>query len=203
MGSILRDFLYSPGGNGRGCDDLHRVVVTGLGLISPLGVGTEETWQALIAGQSGIGPVTAFDATGFPSRIGGEVKDFDPGRFHGPQGSPPHGPVCPVRGGRGQVGPGRRRSGRIPEEEAFRTGVIVGSGIGGMKTLEDQCRVFFERGPSRVSPFFIPMMIADMAAGQISIEIGAKGPNASGRDRLRLGRAFAGRRLQPDSAGRG
>jgi len=157
---------------------LHRVVVTGLGLISPLGIGTEKTWEGLIAGKSGIGPVTAFDASPFPSRIGGEVKDFDPTAYLDRKEA--------------------RRMDRftqfavvaakmaledaglvITEENADRIGVIVGSGIGGMQTLEEQCRVYFERGPARVSPFFIPMLISDMAAGQISIATGARGPNSS------------------------
>ncbi|NLG85116.1 MAG: beta-ketoacyl-ACP synthase II [Firmicutes bacterium] len=162
----------------KGVQGLHRVVVTGLGLISPLGIGTEKTWEGLIAGKSGIGPVTAFDASPFPSRIGGEVKDFDPTAYLDRKEA--------------------RRMDRftqfavvaakmaledaglvITEENADRIGVIVGSGIGGMQTLEEQCRVYFERGPARVSPFFIPMLISDMAAGQISIATGARGPNSS------------------------
>ncbi|MGQ9779892.1 MAG: beta-ketoacyl-ACP synthase II [Bacillota bacterium] len=157
---------------------MHRVVVTGLGLISPLGVGTEKTWEGLVAGRSGIGPVTAFDASSLPTRIGGEVKDFDPTAYFDRKEA--------------------RRMDRftqfavvaakmaledaglvITEENADRVGVIIGSGIGGMQTLEEQCRIYFERGPSRVSPFFIPMLISDMAAGQVSIATGARGPNSS------------------------
>jgi len=157
---------------------LHRVVVTGLGVVSPLGINAGRTWQALIDGQSGIGPVTNFDAAGFPCRIAGEVKEFDPGayldrkeirrtdRFM-------HFAIAASKMALADAGL------VIEGEMAYKTGVVIGSGVGGMQTLEEQARVFFERGPSRVSPFFIPMMIGDMAAGQVSIMTGAKGPNSS------------------------
>ena len=157
---------------------LHRVVVTGLGVVSPLGINAGRTWQALIDGQSGIGPVTNFDAAGFPCRIAGEVKEFDPGayldrkeirrtdRFM-------HFAIAASKMALADAGL------VIEGEMAYKTGVVIGSGVGGMQTLEEQARVFFERGPSRVSPFFIPMMIGDMAAGQVSIITGAKGPNSS------------------------
>ena len=157
---------------------LHRVVVTGLGVVSPLGINAGRTWQALIDGQSGIGPVTNFDAAGFPCRIAGEVKEFDPGayldrkeirrtdRFM-------HFAIAASKMALADAGL------VIEGEMAYKTGVVIGSGVGGMQTLEEQARIFFERGPSRVSPFFIPMMIGDMAAGQVSIITGAKGPNSS------------------------
>jgi len=157
---------------------LHRVVVTGLGVVSPLGINAGRTWQALINGQSGIGPVTNFDAAGFPCRIAGEVKEFDPGayldrkeirrtdRFM-------HFAIAASKMALADAGL------VIEGEMAYKTGVVIGSGVGGMQTLEEQARIFFERGPSRVSPFFIPMMIGDMAAGQVSIITGAKGPNSS------------------------
>ena len=157
---------------------MHRVVVTGLGAISPLGIGTDQTWQALIAGKSGIGPVTAFDTTGFPSRIGGEVKGFDPMDFLDRKEARHMDRFAQFAVAAAKLALADAGL-TISGEEAFRTGVIVGSGIGGMRTMEDQCRTFLERGPSRVSPFFIPMMIGDIAAGQISIAIGAKGPNSS------------------------
>ncbi|MGE5528706.1 MAG: beta-ketoacyl-ACP synthase II [Patescibacteria group bacterium] len=155
-----------------------RVVVTGLGLITPLGLNTEDTWRALVEGRSGIGPVTRFDASALPCRVAGEVKGFDPADYMEKKEIRRMDRFCHLAVGAARMAlddSGLDLSG----DDAYRTGVIIGSGIGGMQTLEEQCRIFFERGPSRVSPFFIPMMIGDMASGQVSIITGAKGPNAS------------------------
>jgi len=155
---------------------MRRVVVTGMGVISPLGVGLDATWDGLIAGRSGIGPVTFFDASALPSRMAGEVPEFDASQFMDRKLA--------------------RRCDRFTQfamattEEALqqakltvdhsfseRVGVIIGSGIGGLNTLMDQFSVLFQKGPERISPFFVTMMITDLAAGQISIRYGFKGPN--------------------------
>jgi len=152
-----------------------RVVVTGLGMITPLGSTVEKTWDGIIAGRSGIGPITRFDATGLETRIAGEVRDFDPldymdrkeirrsDRFV-------HFAVAAA----GQA----LRSARleITPELAPRIGVAFGSGIGGVETLVDQVLVH-HKDPRKASPFLIPMMIIDMAAGEIAMKYRAKGPN--------------------------
>ncbi len=153
-----------------------RVAVTGLGVVSPVGIGLEPFWHSISEGRGGIGRITRFDPSAFTSQIAGEVKDFDP------------------------TGVIDRKSLRhtdrfvqfawVASVEAFdqsgldrekihpdRFAVIIGSGIGGIDTLERQDRILMERGPSRVSPFFVPMMISNMASGQLSIVFGAKGPN--------------------------
>lgn len=153
-----------------------RVVITGLGLISPIGHGREATWQSLLAGRSGIGRVTAFDTEGYASRLGAEIKDFDPGAVIEPKE--------------------RKKTDRyaqfalVAAEEAMahagllaappkgeRMGVIIGSGIGGMLTFEEEHSTLVAKGPRRVSPFFIPMMIGDIAAGLVSMRFGLRGPN--------------------------
>ncbi|HEY8344590.1 MAG TPA: beta-ketoacyl-ACP synthase II [Bacillota bacterium] len=153
-----------------------RVVVTGLGVISALGLDYETFWSSLIKGESGVSLVTSFDTTEFPSKIGAEVKDFDPTQYLEKK------EIRRMdRFAQFAVAASKQAledSGlKITEENAHRIGVLIGSGIGGMKTFEDQTRVLLEKGPNRVSPFFIPMMIADMASGQVSIHTGARGPN--------------------------
>ena len=154
----------------------HRVVVTGLGAVSPVGIGVDQFWQSIIGGKSGVDYLTLFDTTDYEVKIGAEVKDFDPAQYLD----------------RKEV----RRTDRyvqfavaaskmaladaaleINATNANEIGVVIGSGIGGIKTFEDQARVLIEKGPSRVSPFFIPMMIPDMGSGYVSIVTGAKGPN--------------------------
>lgn len=154
---------------------LERVVVTGLGAVTPIGIGAENYWRALIAGVSGVGPITHFDASDYPTRIAAEVKDFRPedwidrkearrmDRFA--QFSVAAARLAVADAGLTFAG-----------EDMTRVGVWIGSGIGGLITLEDQHRVLLEKGPDRISPFFIPMLIANMAAGQVSIAFGAKGP---------------------------
>ena len=155
-----------------------RVVVTGVGLVSPLGIGTEATWSALVAGKSGIGPITQFDPADYDSRIAGEVPDFDPKDFLD---------VKQVRRtdrfiqfGLAAAHFAMEDSG-LPVETvgAHRVGVLVGSGIGGIATIETTARTLIERGPSRISPFFIPMLAINMAAGHISIRYGLSGPNSA------------------------
>ncbi|HOP06499.1 MAG TPA: beta-ketoacyl-ACP synthase II [candidate division Zixibacteria bacterium] len=153
-----------------------RIVITGMGIVSPLGSTVDDTWQALLEGKSGVGEITRFDADGFATRIAAEVKDFDPSEFID-----------------------KRELRRMDRTEQFsvfsaeqalknsgldldnidkdRCGVVIGSGIGGIETFENQHGRFMSGGPGRVSPFFIPMMIVDMCAGLVSIRHGFRGPN--------------------------
>jgi 3-oxoacyl-[acyl-carrier-protein] synthase II len=155
-----------------------RVVVTGVGLVSPLGVGTAENWHALLAGKSGIGPITRFDTTEYPSRIAGEVKGFNPLDYVDKKEVKKsdtfiHFALAAARFALEDSGL------RIGEENADRVGVVIGSGIGGLPLIEATHKTLLEKGPSRVSPFFIPGQIVNMAAGQVSIHHGARGPNTS------------------------
>src|SRR5438552_3088717 len=153
-----------------------RVVVTGVGMVSPLGLTAEETWQGIIAGRSGIGPITAFDASDYAARIAGEVRGFDPHQFIDRKEA--------KRMDRfSQLGLAAAlmaaEDARLPitDETRFEIGVLLGSGIGGLTTWEEQHGTLMLRGPDRVSPFFIPMMICDIASGHVSIALGLGGPN--------------------------
>lgn len=153
-----------------------RVVVTGLGVMSPLGCDTETFWKRLTAGESGIGPVTRFDATGYDTRIAGEVKDFRADEYMDRKDIRRADLFVQFAIGAATKAVAQAKIG--PDNtDPTRFGVVIGSGIGGIATFEDQHRQLMEKGPSRVSPFFIPMMISDMASGQVSIHFGAKGPN--------------------------
>jgi len=157
--------------------ECRRVVVTGLGMISPLGIGAEPSWQALCAGVSGIDRVTHFDPTDYPSQIAGEVKDFNPSDFIDAKEVKKmdtfiHYAVAAARLAIGDAGLS------ITGSNAERVGVYVGSGIGGLGAIEKWHTVLEKKGPRRVTPFFIPMSIINMASGQIAISIGAKGPNS-------------------------
>ena len=153
-----------------------RVVVTGQGIVCPLGNNVEEFWKRLIAGESGIGQVTRFDATGFDTRIAGEVRGFKPEEYMDRKDIRRTDLFVQyaVAASTDALNQARIREGAVDPD---RFGVIVGSGIGGISTFEEQHRTLLEKGPNRVSPFFIPMMISDMASGQVSILFGAKGPN--------------------------
>ncbi|AKX96350.1 beta-ketoacyl-ACP synthase II [Neomoorella thermoacetica] len=153
-----------------------RVVITGLAAISPVGTGKDKFWRALVAGQSGIGPITRFDAAAMPVRFAGEVKDFDAGLFFDRKEARRMDRFAQyaVAGARMAV---EDAALDLDKENRDRVGVIFATGIGGMETFEEQTRVLLERGPNRVSPFFVPMMIANMAAGQISINLGTRGVN--------------------------
>ena len=155
-----------------------RVVVTGIGLVTPIGLDRKSTWDSLIEGKSGIDYISLFDAEGYESRIAGEVNEFD-----------------------ATAALGRKESKRLDRfaqfacvaalealehanlnmerEDADRVGVLIGSGVGGIITITDQHKILLQKGPKRVSPFLIPMMLGDMASGQVSMMIGAKGPNFS------------------------
>ncbi len=153
-----------------------RVVVTGMGAVTPLGLDVASSWEGVVAGRSAVVPISTFDTTGYPCRIAGEVRGFDPTDYLDPKDA--------------------RRTDRfvqfslvatqealrdadleVTEERADLTGVYIGTGIGGLITLTEQIKVLDERGVRRVSPFLVPMMIADMASGQVSIDVGARGPN--------------------------
>lgn len=155
-----------------------RVVVTGLGPVTPVGIGIEPFWDSLVNGKSGIGPVRQFDASEHSSRIAAEVSGFEPLDWMDPKEVDRNDPF--VRFAVAAATLAMRDSGLdITEENAARVGVLVGSGIGGTLTWERQNAVLVERGPSRVSPFFVPMLIVDMASGQVSIKTGARGPNST------------------------
>jgi len=155
-----------------------RVVVTGVGLLSSVGIGTETSWQALCAGRSGIGPITHFDASHFAARIAGEVKGFDPLQYMDKKDVKKMDVFIQfalaaaefaVRDARLEVTP----------ENADDIGVFIASGIGGFSTIEREHKALLEGGPRRISPFFIPAAIINLAAGQVSIRFGAKGPNSA------------------------
>ena len=153
-----------------------RVVITGIGIITPLGNDLNVFWQNLLAGKSGIGPVTRFDATNFDSKIGGEVKDFNAEGF-----MPAKETRRTDRFTQYAIGAARKAVAdskmELSKEDLNRVGVIVGSGIGGMETIEEQAGILLKKGPQRVSPFMIPMLIVNMASGYISMLLGVKGPN--------------------------
>mgnify|MGYP003995649917 FL=1 len=155
-----------------------RVVVTGIGLVTPVGSDRKTTWNSLLEGKSGIDYISLFDAEGFESRIAAEVNDFD---------------AAPILGRKET-----RRLDRFAQfacvaalealedagidmatEDADRVGVLIGSGVGGIMTITEQHKILINKGPKRVSPFLVPMMLGDMASGQVSMMIGAKGPNFS------------------------
>ncbi len=155
-----------------------RAVVTGIGLVSPLGVGTEINWQALLRGESGIRSITHFDTSRHSTRIAGEVKDFDPFRFIERKEVRKMDLFIQFAVAAAQLAV--EDSGMsLAELEGERTGTYVGSGIGGIGTIEETHRVLMEKGPERVSPFFIIQVVVNEASGQISIRYRAKGPNSA------------------------
>lgn len=153
-----------------------RVVVTGLGLVTPLGIGVEETWSALVAGKSGIGPITKFDASETTTKIAGEVKNFNPEDYVSRKEVRRMDlfTIYSLAGTRMAVEDAKLV---VNGNNANRVGVIIGTGLGGLGTFEKYHKILLDEGPKKVSPFFIPMLIANMAPGQISIVYGAKGPN--------------------------
>lgn len=151
-----------------------RVVITGLGAVTPVGIGKDEFWQTLIAGKSGIGQITRFDATEYATHIAGEVKNFEPVNYMDKKEAKrmdrfTQFAVAASRMAIEDAGMD------LEHEDRSRIGTIIGSGIGGMDTMHDQIKILIEKGPSRVSPFFVPMMIGNMAAGQVSIMFGLQG----------------------------
>ena len=153
-----------------------RVVVTGVGLVTPLGTGTDKTWQGLVNGQSGVGPITHFDASAHSSQIAAEVKDFTPDLWFEKKQAK-HLDLF-VQFGIAAADMAVRASGlEITEDLAERIGVVTGCGMGGISTIEEYHKVLLERGPRRITPFLVPRMIPNMPSGHISMHINAKGPN--------------------------
>ncbi|HMF74368.1 MAG TPA: beta-ketoacyl-ACP synthase II [Bryobacteraceae bacterium] len=152
-----------------------RVVVTGVGLVSPVGIGTEATWEAIVAGKPGIGPITLFDAADFPCRIAGEVKGFNPEDFLDRKDVKKTARFTQFALAATQFALDQSKL-KINGDNGERVGVYVGSGIGGFEAIEREHEKLLEHGPKRVSPFFITATIVNLAAGQISIRYGAKGP---------------------------
>lgn len=155
-----------------------RVVVTGMGCLSPVGNNVQDTWEALLAGKSGAGEITLFDASAHKTRFAAEVKGFDPVALFGTREARKmdrftHFATAATLEALEQSGL------KINESNRDRIGVLIGSGIGGIGTILEQTNIMNERGPDRVSPFLIPMMIADSAAGMLAIRVGARGPNMS------------------------
>ncbi len=153
-----------------------RVVVTGMGVISPLGLSANETWDGLLAGRSGAARIQRFDPSRLDVQFACEVKGFDSQDYmERKEAKRADLFVQYAIGATQQAISNAGMNGSVPDPE--RTGVVIGSGIGGIFTFEEQCRISIEQGPNRVSPFFVPMFIPDMASGLVSIRIGAKGPN--------------------------
>ncbi len=158
--------------------DTRRVVITGLGALTPIGNTADEFWSSLIQGRSGIGPITRFDTTEFPTRIAGEVRNFDPLNFVDKKEARRLDPYLQYAVAASVLAV-RDAALDTAKVDATRFGVLIGSGIGGITTLLENHKVLLERGPDRVSPFFIPMLIINMASGLVSMRFGAKGPNSS------------------------
>lgn len=153
-----------------------RVVVTGMGLVTAIGKTTEDTWESLLAGRSGAQPIERFDPTDFDVRFACEVKGFDPTDYMDRKEA--RRADLFAQFGVAAADLAVRDAGwDLSRPAGERTGVLIGSGIGGIQTFEEQCKVYLEKGPRRVSPFFVPMFIPDMASGLVSIRLGAKGPN--------------------------
>ena len=153
-----------------------RVVITGLGILSPLGNDLASTWDGIKAGRSGIGPITHFDASTFPTRIAGEVKDFDPAAFIGPKDIKKMDPFVHYGVAAGLMA--IQDAGLdTANDEAERIGIAVGAGIGGLSGIEDTTLKYANGGVRKISPFYVPSTIINMVSGQLSIMTGAKGPN--------------------------
>ena len=156
---------------------VRRVVVTGQGLVTPLGVGVEQTWKALCNGRSGIGRITRFDPAGFPCQIAGEVKGFDPAQFIEKKDIKKMDTFIQYAVGASRMAADDAGL-KVTKDDADRVGVYIGAGIGGLPAIEHYHKVLQEKGPDRVSPFFIPMVIINLASGQVAIRLGARGPNS-------------------------
>src|SRR6478736_6572575 len=155
-----------------------RVVVTGIGLVSSLGIGNDANWQGLISGTSGVGTITKFDATAFATQIAGEVKGFDPLQFIEKKDVKKMDVFIQYAIAASQFAVDDAGL-TVAPEEAPRVGVFIASGIGGFTTIEREHKALLEGGPRKISPFFIPSAIINLAAGQVSIRFGAKGPNSA------------------------
>lgn len=155
-----------------------RVVITGIGLVSPLGIGTDETWQAIREGRSGIARICGFDPSAFACQIAGEVKGFDPGNYIEKKeikkmGRFIHFAIAATEFALASSGF------KVNKDDEERVGVYIGSGIGGFDVIEREYKTYLDHGPRRISPFFIPATIINLASGYVSIRTGAKGPNSA------------------------
>ncbi len=155
-----------------------RVVVTGVGLVTPVGVGTEESWEAIRQGRSGVAHITAFDASAFACRIAAEVKGFDPENYIERKETRKMGRFIQFAIAASDMAMSSAQL-KIDESVADRAGVYIGSGIGGFEVIEREFETLLKSGPKRISPFFIPATIINLAAGHVSIRVGAKGPNSA------------------------
>ncbi len=164
-------------GDGSMVVEKRRVVVTGVGAITPIGNTLEETWEAICKGESGIGEITRFDASDFPTRIAAEVKDFNPEKYIDKKEIKKMDTFIHYAIGASIMA--LDNSGlQISENNSHRIGVIIGCGMGGLSAIEHYHKVLLDKGPRRVSPFFVPMIITNLAAGQVSMYLGARGPNS-------------------------
>jgi len=153
-----------------------RVVVTGIGLVTPCGIGTDNVWNNILSGKSGIGPITRFDVDRFDTKFAGEVKDFNPEDYVQPKEVKKMDLFIHYALAAAQIAV-KDAGLDIGKEDSERVGVVVGTGLGGLPTIEKYHSVLLERGPGRITPFFIPMLIANEAPGHIAIQHGIKGPN--------------------------
>ena len=155
-----------------------RVVVTGLGIVCPVGIGVDESWRGIVAGKSGIGPITQFDASSFPTRIAGEVKGFEPEKYMDKKEIRRNDRFIQLAMAAGEMA--MKDSGLdMSKEDPERCGAIVGAGLGGLDSLEETHKLFLAKGVKKIGPFFIPSLIVNLAPGQIALKYGLKGPNYS------------------------
>ncbi|HEV2065428.1 MAG TPA: beta-ketoacyl synthase N-terminal-like domain-containing protein, partial [Thermomicrobiales bacterium] len=162
-------------GSNAGIQERRRVVITGMGALCCSGNSVPDIWNAICSGQSGIGPITRFDTDGYETRFAGEVRDFDPGIALGRKESRRMDRYTQL-----SVAATRQavtQAGIDIAADPLRTGVLIGTGMGGMETFEFGVETLLAKGANRISPFFVPMMLPNMAAGTVAIDIGAKGPN--------------------------
>jgi 3-oxoacyl-[acyl-carrier-protein] synthase II len=155
----------------------NRVVITGLGVISPVGTGKDVFWKSLLEGKNGIDKITRFDASEYKSQIAGEVKDFDPADYMDKKEAKRIDRYAQFAVAAAKMAVEDAKL-DLEAEDCDRIGTFVGSGIGGIETMHGQYEKLFDKGPSKISPFFIPMMIGNMAAGHVSIALGLKGPSS-------------------------
>jgi len=155
-----------------------RVVITGLGVLSPIGTNKDSFWESLCAGISGVGKITHFDASDFTSQIAGEVNDFDPAEYFGPKELRRTDKFVQFAVAAATIAADDAKL-DMSSIDPYSIGSIIGSGIGGLDTIEREHKVMLKKGPARISPFFIPMLIVNMASGMVAIKLGVKGPNSS------------------------
>ncbi|MGH7372130.1 MAG: beta-ketoacyl synthase N-terminal-like domain-containing protein, partial [Candidatus Methylomirabilales bacterium] len=156
---------------------MRRVVVTGVGVVSPIGIGVDRFWRALVSGTSGVGRITTFDPTDHDCQIAAEVKDFDPLQWIEKKEVRKMDLFVQYAVAAAMMAVEDSQL-KVSDERPDRIGVLVGTGMGGIPMLVEQHRILLEKGPGRVSPFFIPGIITNMASGRISMQVGAKGPNS-------------------------